>query len=313
MEGGGLAMKIFYVGNFREPYCTEVHIANTLNRLGHEVIRCQEDPNSIFDPVVVGSCDLFLFTRTWNNFVTLQMLDWLREVKVPSASYHLDLYVGIQREAGLVDDPFWRTDFVFQPDGDPYSMDVFANQGINAFWMQPGVDKAECYIESTLVERDVIFVGSKGYHHEWPYRGQLIDFLHANYGPRFEHWGSDGMGTIRNAPLNTLYASTRVTVGDSLCLPGHTNYWSDRPYETLGRGGFLIMPRIPGLEQEFVDGEHLVYYEFGELGQLRDLIDYYLVHDDERETIRQQGHEHVYHHKTYDRRLTQMLAVISSG
>jgi hypothetical protein len=303
-------VRIFYVGNFREPYCTEVHIANTLNRLGHDVIRCQEDPVS--DLSAARDCDLFLFTRTWNNLVTLELLQSLRAAGVPTASYHLDLYVGIQREAGLADDPFWRTDYVFQPDGDPHSMEVFAANGINAIWMKPGVDKAECYIESTLVDRNVVFVGSRGYHPEWPYRGQLLDFLERQYGGGFEHWGSDGKGTIRNAPLNQLYASTKVAVGDSLCLPGHVNYWSDRPYETLGRGGFLIMPRVPGLEEEFTDGEDLVFYDYGDFDQLRYLIDYYIVHDDERELIRQTGHEKVYHHYTYDQRLTQMLEVINA-
>ena len=303
-------MKIFYVGNFREPWCTEVHIANTLNRLGHEVTRCQEDPASVID---VTGHDLFLFTRTWNNLVSMALLDWLRDVGVPSASYHLDLYVGIQREAGLVDDPFWRTDYVFQPDGDPRSMEVFRNHGINAYWMRPGVDMAECYIADVPITKDVAFVGSRGYHEEWPYRGQLIDWLHHTYGERFEQWGSDGLGTIRNDPLNQLYASTKVIVGDSLCMPGHVNYWSDRPYETLGRGGFLIMPRVPGLDEEFISGEDLIYYDYGDFDMLRSKIDWYLEHDDVRELIRQTGHDKVIGHYTYDVRLTHMLEVIHGG
>jgi Glycosyl transferases group 1 len=303
-------MRIFYVGNFREAFCTEVHIANTLTRLGHEVTCCQEDPDS---PVHPEGHDLFLFTRTWSNLVTLPMLQWLRDLGIPSASYHLDLYVGLQREDGLASDPFWRTDYVFQPDGDPHSMQVFADYGINAFWMKPGVDKAECYIADTEIVRQVAFVGSRGYHPEWPYRGQLIDFLAHHYGTAFEHWGSDGMGTIRNAPLNELYASTKVVVGDSLCLSGHTNYWSDRPYETLGRGGFLIMPRIPGLEDEFIHRQDLVYYDYGDWQGLGETIEYYLHHDDERELIRQTGHDRVRTTMTYDERLTQMLEIIGGG
>lgn len=300
------AMKVIaYVGNFSQPFCTEVHIANTLERLGHQVIRLQEDKTD--NPVV--DCDLFLFTRTWGNTVTLDHLAQYEAKDIPTASYHLDLYVGLQREDGLDDDPFWRTKFVFTPDGDPNSAKVFKKKGINHYYMKPGVDKAECSISDVPKTKDLIFVGSKSYHAEWPYRPKLITWLRDVYGERFEHWGHDGLGTIRNEPLNQLYASTKVVVGDSLCLPGHTYYWSDRVYETLGRGGFLIHPYIKGLEEEFIDGQHLVFYEYGNFEELKAKIDWFLAHPFERETIRQAGHLQVKNNCTYDERLSKMMSI----
>lgn len=296
---------IAYVGNFTQPFCTEVHIANTLERLGHSVIRLQEDKTD--NPVV--DCDLFLFTRTWGNTVTLDHLAQYKDKGIPTASYHLDLYVGLQREEGLDEDPFWRTEYVFTPDGDPHSEEVFKAKGINHHYMKPGVDKAECYIADAPLSRDVIFVGSKIYHPEWNYRPQLISWLRDNY-PTFEHWGHDGLGTVRNDPLNQLYASTRVVVGDSLCLKDHTYYWSDRVYETLGRGGFLIHPYIKGLEEEFTNGVHLAFYDYGNFDQLKEKIDYYLKNDEEREKIRRTGHDFVKNNCTYDERLSRMLEVV---
>ena len=307
---------VAYLGNYRYPFTTETHIANTLERLGHEVIRIQESPEWNAD-VLMNSLnqkvlDFLLWTRTpdLESSSMGDVLEYCKRRKITTVSYHLDLYVGLKRDGGMDTSPFWRTDYVFTPDGDPYSAEVFKEKGINHHWLKPGVDKSECYIADEPITRDVIFVGSKGYHPEWPYRPKLIEWLQSTYGSRFEHWGSDGLGVVRNDALNRLFASTRVVVGDSLCLPGHTNYWSDRVYETLGRGGFLIMPSIPGLEQELKDGEDLISYEYGDFPELKYLIDYYLQADPERERIRQHGHEKVKKHYTYDERLKEMFDVL---
>lgn len=305
-------MKILYVGNFTQAHCTEVHIATTLEDLGHLVTRIQEDPSNANYMEKVKDHDLFLFTRTWNNLVTLEHLEQMKQLGIPSVSYHLDLYVGLQRQDGLDFDPFWKTQYVFSPDGDPASQAVFESKGINHHYMKPAVYKGDCYIVDNPKTKDVIFVGSKGYHAEWPYRPQLITWLRDNYGERFEHWGNDGLGTVRNDLLNQLYASTRVVVGDSLCLGfTHPYYWSDRAYETLGRGGFLIHPFIEGMDEEFEDGKHLVFYKFGDFDDLKSKIDFYIQNEEAREYIRSQGHEFVKNHATYHDRLKQMLEIVN--
>jgi spore maturation protein CgeB len=105
-----------------------------------------------------------------------------------------------------------------------------------------------------------------------------------------------------------LYASTKVVVGDTLC-PNfkYPDYWSDRIYETLGRGGFLIHPYIKGLEKEFEDKKHVVFYEYNNWNQLQDLINYYLENDKEREKIRKAGHELVKKSYTYKNRWQSIL------
>ena len=317
-------MLIAYVGNYNAAHTTENHIAATLELLGHTVKRLQEDavtPVELTKQIQNEDWDLFLFTRTWGDLVTLDHLALLRERKIPSASYHLDLYIGLKREDGLDNDPFWRTDYVFTPDGDPASAEVFKAKGINHFYMKPGVFEDECYLRFEVAKYDVLFVGTGGDpdhprqygHPEWGYRGQLIKWLRETYKDRFSKFG-DPDPTIRNAELNQLYASSKVVVGDSLCLNfTKPYYWSDRAYETLGRGGFLIHPFITGMDEEFKDGENIVFYEYNNWDQLKEKIDYYLEHDEEREKIRLAGHQFVKENATYTNRLKKMLSIVFEG
>lgn len=323
-------MRIAYVGNFTQSHCTEVHIAKTLRDMGHTVIELQENgvhPSRLIKQVE-GS-DLFLFTRTWGGLVNSDHLRQLRKLGIPSASYHLDLYYGISRQAAVEADAFWATDHVFTPDGSPEAAEFFKSKNFNHHYLKPGVFKAECVPGTRRPElaHDVVFVGSgNSYSHkEWPYRGQLVQWLVDNYGGwttsttlemtdvprlRFGKYGHPER-TMRNQDLNDLYASAKVVVGDSLCVDfKKTYYWSDRVYETIGRGGFLIMPYIKGLEEEFIDGETIVFYEFGNFDQLKEKIDYYLEHEDERRKIQQAGQEFVREHATYNNRLTQMLDTV---
>lgn len=321
-------MKIAYVGNFSQRHCTEVHIALTLEDLGHEVVRLQEDRSNTANGLInrikmAGPIDLFLWTRTF-DLMTPEMPEFLEIIKalsIPTASYHLDLYVGLKREDGLDTDAFWQTDYVFTPDGDPTSAEVFKRKDINHYYMKPGVYKGECYIsgQNTIIN-DVLFVGGgeatdagpQYGHTEWPYRGELIKWLRDNYGDRFTKYGWP-QDSVRNEELNVIYSNSKVTVGDSLCLNfNHPYYWSDRVYETIGRGGFIIHPYIKGMKEEFKDGVHLRYYEYGNFKQLKYFIDYYLKHTEEREKIRQAGHKFVKEHATYHNRLTQMLDIVGA-
>jgi hypothetical protein len=309
---------IGYVGNFKPPHSTETHLARTLEQMGHQVARLQEDdltPDALTRALDRLDLGLFLFTRTWGQTVTMGHLETLRKRGVPTVSYHLDLYVPLQRNGGIDTDPFWRTDVVFTPDGDPRSAAEFERRGINHRWMLPAVVADECYLAAGVEpSRDVIFVGSgPGYHPEWPYRGELLDWLTATYRGRFTQHGGRGQA-VRGHELNALYAGTKVAVGDALVLERDDIRWrsytSDRRYEAPGRGACQIFPRIEGLGDGFEDGVTIVEYDFGDWAGLRDRIDYYLAHDDEREKIRRAGHEHVKANHTYTQRLTQALDIL---
>lgn len=310
-------MKILYVGNYQQTWYTESHVALTLEDMRHTVIRVQEDTlteGELLRQVNMARPDLVLWTRTWPGRVTQHDLDQIKALSIPTVSYHLDLYVGLQREAGLDTDPFWRTDFVFTPDGDPHSAEVFASKGINHHWLKPGVFKPEC-VEGTMRNEfryDIAFIGKTvGYHTEdWPYRAELIERLQNTYGAWFKIYGAP-FRTVRDQDLNDVLASTKIIIGDTLC-PGftHERYWSDRVYETTGRGGFIIHPRIKGLEEEFKEHEEIAFYNYGDWDHLMTLIDWYLKNNTYREAVRRHGMARTASEHTYHNRMAEMLGVI---
>lgn len=319
---------IGYIGNFTASWCTEVHIARELEALGHTVERWQEPHpgedkqrflHRLEDWCIETLPDLILFTRTWGlPSETTALWRRLEQLGIKTASYHLDLYVGLQREAGILDDPFWRTQYVFTPDGDPKSQTFFESVGINHVWISPAVVSDECVPGNPQprYDYDVVFVGSEGYHTEWPWRPRLINFLRQRYGDRFRRFGGDmPEGPTRGQNLNDLYATAKVVVGDSLHLPGHTRYWTDRYFETIGRGGFLIAPYVEGISDFLTGGQHVIYYNHPDatlteeeaLETIGEQIDYFLRRPEQRDAIRQRGQEHVREHHTYKHRLAQAI------
>lgn len=305
------------VGNFTAPWCSEVHWARTLEKLGHTVTKQQENElQYIYLPKAVEGHDLFLWVRTWEGFVTQRDIEDIRALGVPSVNVHLDLFVGISREATLDTDPRWRTDYVFTADGDPESQKVFEAHGINHYWLRAGVFDEGCVMfdinNDPELQGDVVFVGGgKQYaHKEWPYRKKLIEFLEKNYPNQYRKYGHPER-LVRETDLNQLYANAKIVVGDSLNVGfNHPNYWSDRVYETVGRGGFIIHPYINGLEKDFIDGKEIVFYEYNNFEQLKSKIDYYLEHSKDREAIRKAGFERVKKDHTYLNRMQEMLNVV---
>ncbi len=317
-------MKIAYIGNRKnldkdgKSFNTENHIALTLEKLGNVVQFIQENeiiPGTL--PELVAGANMFLWTRTWPGKVTIEDLRAIEAQAIPTVSFHLDKYAGIQRSGGLDNDVFWRTKFVFSPEGSPQSAAIFKSHGINQRYLPAGVFEDECYIAEPVekFKHDIVFVGSgRTYMHpEWrDYRISLMDFLEHTYGNRFRKYGAPEY-PIRGHELNQLYASSKIVIGDTLCKDFMDySYFSDRQWEVSGRGGCLCMPYIAGITDFFVDRKEIILYSFGNWVQLKNLLDYYLdpTNDEERERIRRAGHERTKRDHTYTVRMKQMLEVL---
>jgi spore maturation protein CgeB len=108
-----------------------------------------------------------------------------------------------------------------------------------------------------------------------------------------------------------MYAKSKVAIGDSLNINfNYPYYTSDRLFESTGRGGFTIYPRIKGLEDYFDNGKEIVFYEHGNFIDLKTKIDEYLFDGVSREKIRFAGHERTKAEHTYVHRWATILETL---
>jgi hypothetical protein len=301
-------MKIVFVGNFSVPFSTESHHRWTWEKMGHEVVALQE--NTTTTDAVLSACagaQLFQWTHThgYSFSGTVSQDEMVRRIRlmgVKSFSYHLDIYFGLnqldRRQDRIGEHPSWKVDYFFSTDGN-HEAD-YRVRGVNHIYLPPGVVEYGCYKGhfAQPLASDIGFVGSIGYHPEYPFRTRLIEELKKHYGPRFHTYAG-----MRETALNNVYASVKVVVGDH-CFAGVPRYWSDRLPETCGRGGFLLYPRTEGMTIPTAT------YEPQNIPDLISKIDYYLAHNDERNAIRDTAFEYVKTHDTYTHRLQEILRVI---
>jgi len=95
-------------------------------------------------------------------------------------------------------------------------------------------------------------------------------------------------------------------VGDH-CFAGAPRYSSDRLYETVGRGGFIIYPETEGVTEE-IPG--LVTYKPQDMRDLVSKINFWLADENQAERIRRrnEAHEWVKKNATYTNRMQTLLA-----
>ena len=314
-------MKIVFVGNHSVDYSSETHHCKTLESMGHLVIKLQEGQASseqILEACMDANLLVFVHTHGWvtPGMPLDKLFTIIKKMSVPVITYHLDLWFGLKREKDIHEDSFYKSlDYFFATD--KLMCDWFnENTNVKGVFLPAGVYDAECYIHPDYnpkeFDYDVIFVGSKGYHPEYPYRPQLVDFLRDTYGSKFLHIGGDGdTGTIRGDKLNRYYARSKIAVGDSLNINfNYPYYTSDRLFESTGRGGFTIYPDIIGLNEYFNPNE-VVFYTHGNLTELKSRIDQFIGDNHYREEIRLNGHNRTKKDHTYKNRWASILKVIS--
>lgn len=294
-------MKIAYLGKF-DTLWNEESIAQGLETYGAEVFRIEENQplKNIQEYVERFQPDVFLgakyqITGAW------ELIEWLRKRKIPSASWTFDLLIGHPpREAALGTYAFLSTDLVILTDGGHDK--EFKKRGIKKKTLRQGIPEQFCYMAEPEEGPDIVFVGTE--NPTFPYRQETMKFLHQTYKGRFEWIGKDKQ--VRGDDLNILYASAKIVIGDSMYSP---HYWSNRIYETLGRGGFLIHPRIPGLNKEYTPFQHYIPYEWGDYTGLKEKIDYYLEHS--REKIKRAAYLHTKQNHLMRHRCKELYTILN--
>jgi hypothetical protein len=101
----------------------------------------------------------------------------------------------------------------------------------------------------------------------------------------------------------------RITGAAKIVVNAHGNFmrWGGnmRLFEACGVGAFQIADERPGVREWFTVGEHLVTFRDPQL--LRELVAYYLAHEDERAQIADAGRAHVHAHHTYAQRMARLM------
>lgn len=88
---------------------------------------------------------------------------------------------------------------------------------------------------------------------------------------------------------------------------------SMRPFEATAGGALLISDSgRADILRVFKDGDEFVSFPDGDTKKLRELVEYYLAHPDERLKIARQGHEKTKNKHTFSVRMREMFDVVNS-
>lgn len=341
-------LTVAYLGNFTAEHSTENHVARAWENNGHTVIRFQEQDHDawigLIELLINGPYpDLVLWTSTASYAAQIpviiqnQMLHVALHAGVPTVGFHLDRWWGLDRQTRITEEraPFFSVELLVTADGGHEKQ--WVEHGINHLWMPPGVSRNEALREPSdragrYGRYQVAFVGSWGsYHPEWlPYRQQLVGHLQDWYGDRLLLVE----GGLRGQGLVDLYRTVPVIVGDS-CLapkdqreykPGSIEapckmefYWSDRVPETLGRGGYLVHPRVQGLYEHYTEitDEGRSYcgpmtYDLGDWDELHRVIEFALGNQKHRTDLIDLARPFVLKQHTYERRMEQLMVELEA-
>lgn len=303
-------MKIGYIGKFDDIY-DEEGIARSLEKLDVNVVRINQNGlSSNFDSTLnyILSSNLdYLMSPKWPVPNLNKIFEECQKKGIKTITWHSDAFYELEGRHDLVVNKEWmyKADYVLTPEG--YAHDFCVNNGINHFTVRQGIYNECCYRGIPIYEPyDVVFVGStKGPYHT--YRIDLVEFLQQTYGDKFLHIGKNEH-EIRMDNLNNLIASSKIVIGESV---PKSYYWSNRLYETIGRGGFCLHAYNEGIDKEYEIGKHFdVFYREKGFTHLKEKIDHWLSHPVEREKIANEGMIYTQYHHTLANRASQLLEIL---
>lgn len=122
------------------------------------------------------------------------------------------------------------------------------------------------------------------------------DLLGVTYRGGVDYW-TQMPKVFRMSKINLNFTIPNIITGIPL-----------RVWDVLGAGGFLLTNYQAELPTYLENKKDLVCFE--DMQQLKDLVSYYLAHDDERQEIAAHGHETVKQQHSYEKRIQQMLQCI---
>jgi hypothetical protein len=311
------AKRIAFIGKFRKLHDEEGK-ARSLEKLGHEVFRFDEtsfnQSATINNQMVLLQCrpDIIIYTKLRIPHAQ-RFMSTMKQNGIKTVCWVPDLYFGIPREEEVrKKSPMFQGDYIFSPDGG--SQEKFKSLSINHIPLKQGIFYDSCVekddIETREKKIDILFVGgvNKSIHGES--RERLLGFLRDTYGDRFFWAGANNSEQYRGNDLTDLIASANIIIGDCVDSP---DYWSNRLYETIGRGGFMLHPQVKGIDHHYIPGKHFDTFERNNFKQLQNKIEFYLENTAKRNTVVKEGLSHTKTHHTLTNRAAYLIERVTNG
>lgn len=203
--------------------------------------------------------------------------------------------------------PQWMVDI------SPYCISSFSNDtdvqsmrrmGYKAEYLEIGYDPLIYTPEGEKVNcPEIIFMANnygKNYFTLSNTRIEIVNKLTKIYGPRFGVFGNGwqmARGNVNHSQREEAkyYRNCKIAINCSHF--NYSRYSSDRLLRIMGTGAFCLSHRYVDIHADYKEGIDLV--SFTTLEDMVDKINYYLSHDEERNTIRLQGNQKVLNRNTF--------------
>lgn len=188
--------------------------------------------------------------------------------------------------------------------------------GIHYFYWQIGYEEADHRPDPYTPHHDVLMLAN-GYSDARLNLARTLQALHIDFGV-YGTWP----GWIKSHP-STLYDfdagaklcnAATIVIGDSQ-WPHATGFVSNRLFQTMEAGGFLLQQQFDGIEEllGLRDGEHLVLWS--NLDDLLNKIRYWLdpANDRQRKAIAAKGQSFIRERHSFDVRVVELFAAMGIG
>ena len=316
-----MKIALYYPHNWLASWYTLGGYANTLRDMGHEVIDCPFPGNLVHDVDNVRSrmptidqlnsvdCILLMFMEYIQPWLaSVYGLELWKHVKVPIVARYDESFD--RQDLGLFDR--WEEFIKWAPD---INLNFFpAHQDAERYggqWLVYGADLIKFHCTSPQTKKyDLAFVGSF-YPLRQQYLAKLSGFLGNDVTFNVGQAIVQDLSGIRSEESTDLLAENYRQIKIFFCLPPMSRLLVCKVFEVMACGTFVMFPMLPGDAAHnctaFNAGLEIVYYEHGYMKKNAEQIQYYLTHEEERETIANAGRDRVYQDYTLQQMLERML------
>lgn len=182
---------------------------------------------------------------------------------------------------------------------------IYAAQGIEAAYWQVAAEPVSDVLPE-MPRHEIVFLAN-AYSPERKALGIALKEMSANVGLYGSDWNELGSGiTLYDFAAGAgLYRACKIAIGDNQYRD--KGFVSNRLFEALANGAFLLHQHIPGLQEltGLIDGVH--YVSWRDLADLKFKVEYYLADEDSRRQIAAAGEAFVKEHHTFEVRVKELF------